>query len=65
MIYLRLQLKVCGGCGGLWFRTQGRADIYCFACEGKYCSAKRQPIAKRLSGWQPNGAEPWGWPQRR
>ena len=35
MMYLRVQLKVCEGCGGLWFRTQGRADIYCFTCEGK------------------------------
>jgi|SRR5579883_1526637 len=36
MTYLRVQLKVCEGCGGLWFRAQGRAEIYCFSCEGKF-----------------------------
>ena len=36
MVYLRVQLKVCEGCGGLWFRTQGGTNIYCSSCEGKH-----------------------------
>jgi hypothetical protein len=36
MTYLRINLKVCEGCGGLWLRTQGRTDIYCFSCERKF-----------------------------
>jgi len=47
MMYLRVQLKVCEGCGGLWFRTQGRIDIYCFACEGKFRSLPKPTKRRR------------------
>jgi hypothetical protein len=32
---LRVQLKVCEGCGCLWYRTQGHASVYCIGCEEK------------------------------
>lgn len=35
MTYLKIQLKVCEGCGGLWFRTQGAVDVYCSSCAKK------------------------------
>ena len=30
-----VQLKVCEGCGGLWFRTQTQMDVYCKECATK------------------------------
>lgn len=47
MIYLHLQLKVCEGCGGLWLRTHGRTDVYCFSCEGKFRSLPRPTTRRR------------------
>src|ERR1700742_1846389 len=35
MMYLKVNLKVCEGCGGLWFRTQDRIDVYCSSCAGR------------------------------
>jgi uncharacterized Zn finger protein (UPF0148 family) len=32
---LYVQLKVCEGCGCLWFRAQGQAIVYCSDCEVK------------------------------
>jgi len=32
---LRVQLKVCEGCGCLWYRTQTLGGVYCFRCETK------------------------------
>jgi hypothetical protein len=29
---VRLELKYCERCGGLWMRTSGTEDIYCPAC---------------------------------
>ena len=43
MEYLRVQLKVCEGCGNLWFRTQN-ADVYGSCCAGKLAQhAKAMP----------------------
>jgi uncharacterized Zn finger protein (UPF0148 family) len=30
-----VQLKVCEGCGCLWFRAQGQEKVYCGSCEVK------------------------------
>lgn len=30
---LRVQLKICEGCGCLWFRTQNHGNVYCKQCE--------------------------------
>src|ERR1700757_3286935 len=47
MGYSRIFLKVCEGCGGLWFRAQDVATVYCFSCEKKLRGfsrpAKRRP----------------------
>jgi hypothetical protein len=29
---IRLELKYCERCGGLWMRTRGTGDIYCPSC---------------------------------
>ena len=28
----KLELKYCERCGGLWFRPQGGAEVYCAQC---------------------------------
>jgi hypothetical protein len=30
---LRVQLKICEGCGSLWYRSQTQS-VYCRSCEG-------------------------------
>jgi len=35
MIYLRVQLKICEGCGNLWLRIHNEAVNYCGACTRK------------------------------
>jgi hypothetical protein len=32
---LRVQLKVCEGCGCLWYRAQIQGTVYCKECEIK------------------------------
>jgi hypothetical protein len=32
MKYLRLELKVCEGCGTLWLRKELEPSVYCTAC---------------------------------
>jgi uncharacterized Zn finger protein (UPF0148 family) len=32
---LRVQLKVCEGCGCLWYRAQTIGTVYCQRCETK------------------------------
>ena len=32
---LRVQLKVCEGCGCLWYRIQTQGSVYCKECEAK------------------------------
>lgn len=29
---IRLELKYCERCGGLWMRTQGKGEVYCPSC---------------------------------
>ena len=49
MEYLRVQLKVCEGCGGLWFRTQS-AGVYGRCCAGKLAQhAKAKPDQRRAN----------------
>ncbi len=35
MNYLRLDLKVCEGCGALWLRPETTAGVYCRNCAAK------------------------------
>ena len=30
-----VQLKVCEGCGCLWYRAQSHGNVYCRGCEDK------------------------------
>jgi hypothetical protein len=32
---LRVQLKICEGCGCLWYRAQTQGTVYCLRCEVK------------------------------
>jgi hypothetical protein len=32
---VRVQLKVCEGCGCLWYRAQTQGNVYCRGCETK------------------------------
>lgn len=32
---LRVQLKICEGCGCLWYRAQSEGSVYCRGCEVK------------------------------
>jgi predicted amidophosphoribosyltransferase len=32
---VRVQLKICEGCGCLWYRTQAQKSVYCKECEEK------------------------------
>jgi hypothetical protein len=47
MEYLRVQLKVCEGCGGLWFRTQSTGDVYGRCCAGKLAQHARAKPTQR------------------
>ncbi len=42
MEYLRRDLKVCEGCGGLWVRTSVAAGVYC-----RHCSPRMMDLPKR------------------
>ena len=41
MEYSRVQLKVCEGCGNLWFRTQSVEEVYGRCCAGKLAQHAR------------------------
>lgn len=48
MKFLRLQLKVCEGCGGLWFRAVEDGKVYCERCSGVMAMhAMAQPERRR------------------
>ena len=32
---LRVQLKICEGCGCLWYRAQTHGSVYCKECDTK------------------------------
>ncbi len=63
MKYLKMDLKVCEGCGGLWIRNGREAGVYC-----RYCAVILAefpaPRVKRATGRRrrvpaglPGGAE--------
>ncbi len=35
MMYLKVFLKVCEGCGCLWYRAQGNHNVYCAQCANR------------------------------
>ncbi len=44
---LRVQLKVCEGCGCLWYRTQNLGTVYCSSCETKLLDFPAPETRKR------------------
>ena len=32
MMYLKVYLKICEGCGNLWFRAENGTTVYCGSC---------------------------------
>jgi hypothetical protein len=34
-MHLFIDLKICEGCGSLWYRATGGAKVYCKSCEAK------------------------------
>lgn len=50
MVYMYVSLKVCEGCGSLWFRTEGRTEVYCVSCAGKF---KSFPVARKSRAGRP------------
>ena len=49
-MYLQIQLKVCEGCGLLWYRMSARASVYCSKCEGKLGSFPAPRTRRRPGG---------------
>jgi uncharacterized Zn finger protein (UPF0148 family) len=52
---VRVQLKICEGCGCLWFRTQTQGSVYCSECECKLKDFPSPESRKRLG--RPRGAQ--------
>jgi Zn-finger nucleic acid-binding protein len=44
---VRMELKYCERCGGLWLRTSGTEAVYCESCQGKIAEL---PPVKKSSG---------------
>jgi hypothetical protein len=46
--YLKIELKYCERCGGLWYRYQGSTQPYCQACLPEMIQvargSKKQPV---------------------
>ena len=52
MSYLRVELKVCEGCGALWLRTVVLGGVYCRGCravlaEFPVARGRRAPLGPR------------------
>ncbi len=50
MMYLRIFLKVCEGCGSLWFRAQDSPEVYCPSCSPRLAAlppSKRSRLSVR------------------
>jgi hypothetical protein len=58
MSYLRMDLKVCEGCGALWFRGATVNGVYCRGCAGRLAEfpaprvrhAGGRPRSRRAAG---------------
>jgi uncharacterized Zn finger protein (UPF0148 family) len=46
---VRVQLKICEGCGCLWFRAQTQGTVYCSGCEAKLRDFP-SPESRKLRG---------------
>jgi hypothetical protein len=50
MMYLRLELKVCEGCGALWLRSEQRTSVYCTTCSTRLSEF---PVRRKHAGGRP------------
>lgn len=57
MMYLRLELKVCEGCGALWLRSQPKNTVYCKHCAVRLASF---PARRKHAGGRPRGVRSTG-----
>ena len=44
---LRVHLKICEGCGCLWYRAQTQGTVYCKECETKLKEFPRPETRRR------------------
>ena len=51
MKYLRLELKVCEGCGALWLRREIEPSVYCTTCTTRLASFP--PTRSKRGGGRP------------
>jgi len=59
---LCVQLKVCEGCGCLWYRAQSYGSVYCKGCEAKlrdFPSPESRKRRGRPSRKTPVAARAW------
>jgi hypothetical protein len=56
MMYLRVFLKVCEGCGSLWYRTQGCSGVYCAQCTRRLKDFPKPTAVRR--GRRPRHPQP-------
>jgi hypothetical protein len=62
MNYLKMDLKVCEGCGTLWLRTGGLSGVYCRGCAGEMAEFPA-PRGKHAGGRRRRAAVVAGGPQ--
>lgn len=58
---LSIQLKVCEGCGCLWFRAQHQESVYCRHCEVKLAEFP-SPETRKRRGRPGHRAATGAWP---
>jgi Zn-finger nucleic acid-binding protein len=53
--YIRVELKYCELCGGLWLRYAGNEEVYCGSCApemARIARGKKKPAA--AVNWEPS-----------
>ena len=61
---MRVQLKVCEGCGCLWYRAQTQGSVYCKECETRLRNFPAPESRKRRGRPEPNRSPGFGrWPR--
>lgn len=70
MMYLRICLKVCEGCGALWYRAEDCTEVYCPGCVPEMRIAARMRMLAIPPGRRSRrpgrrvrhrmGTRPWG-----
>ncbi len=47
--YLKIELKYCERCGGLWFRPESSQQVYCVSCAPVVAHIARGPKKQPVS----------------